>query len=129
MEMEAQLMKVEPQAVKVKSQAIQVEPQDVEVVFRRFYSDIQDCIAQPGGVAAVLYSEDIVSEEVLDKAELLAKPVAERNTAIMRAIRVAIKADHKRVWVLIAALEKYSESAPVAKNMRRALEIHRLAGK
>ena len=120
-------MEVEHQAVEVKSQTIQVEPHGVKKVLRQFYSDIQHCITRPGGVAALLYSEGIVSEEALDEAELSTRPVAERNTAIMRAVRVAINADHKKVWVLIAALEKYSESAPVAKNMRR--EIHRVAGK
>ena len=140
MEVEPLLTKVEPQSLEMKSQEIQhvqvepmqfveVESQSVEVeVFRRFYSDIQDCIAQPEGVAAMLFSEGIVPEEVLGEVEPSTKPCTEKNTAILRAIRVAIKADPKRVWeMLIRALEKYPGSAPVAKKMRATLEIQRVA--
>ena len=70
-----------------------------------------------------------MSEEVLDQAELSTISPSERNAAIMRAVRVAVRADPKKMWVLITVLEKFAESAPLAVKMRGALEIlHKLAG-
>ena len=106
-----------------------VESQTVVVdVLRHFYSDIQECIAHPGDVASSLFSEGVISEGVLGEAELSSKSLSERNAGIMRAIRVAVRADPRRVWVVIAVLEKFAESAPVARRMRGELESHGLSG-
>ena len=97
-------------------------------VLTHFYSDIQLCIAHPGGVASLLISEGVVSEVVLDEAELSSKSLSERNAGILRAIRVAVRAEHKKVWVVIAVLEKFTESAPVARRMRDVLNVYGLSG-
>ena len=115
-------MEVEPQPIEVEPQAVEVE------VLSYFYNDIQECIAQPGGVAVMLFSEGVVSEEVLDQAELFTKSPSEKNAEIMSAVTVAVKANPKRVWILIAVLEKGPKSAPVASRMRGALEIHGVSG-
>ena len=94
---------------------------------RRFYSDIQEAIAHPGRVVAMLYQEGVVSEEVVGKVDDH-KLCSEKNSAIMRAVGAAVRADHKTLWVLIAVLEKFAESAPVASRMRDELRSHGLEG-
>ena len=113
---------VEPQAR--EPQAVQPQAKVVEVL-RQFYSDIQESIAHPRKVASLLVSEAVVSE---DTTEILSKPLSERNAAIMRSIRVAVRADPKKMWVVIAVLEKFTESFPVASKMREVLKRHGLAG-
>ena len=97
-------------------------------VLRRSFSDIQEVIAHPGRVAGMLYQEGIVSEEVVGEVGMPTKPYSEKNAAIMRAVGAAVRADPKRLWVLIAVLEKFAESAPVAGRMRDELRSHGLEG-
>ena len=93
-------------------------------VLRKFYSDITEVIAHPRNVALLLYQEGVVSEEVLDKVIVPAKPSSEKKDAIMRAVSAAVKGDPKKFLVLITALERFAESAPVASRMRDALRAH-----
>ena len=87
-------------------------------VLRRFYSDIQEVIAHPRNTASLLYQEGVISEEVLNK------PSSEQSAAVMRAVSSAVKADPKKFLVLIAVLDRFTESAPVASRMRDALRSH-----
>ena len=96
-------------------------------VLRRFYSNILDVIQHPVGVGTMLFQEAMVSEKV-DKIVTPAKPLLEKNAAIMRAVSAAVRTDAKKLWVLIAVLEKFAESAPVASRMRDKLRSHGLEG-
>ena len=88
-------------------------------VLRRFYSDVQEVIAHPRSAASLLYQEGVISEEVLNT-----EPSSEKNAAIIRAVSAAVKADPKKLLVLIAVLNRFAESAPVASRMRDALRSH-----
>ena len=96
-------------------------------VLMHYDSEIQECIPHHGDIVSLLISEGVVSERVLDRKQLSSKPLSERNADIMHSVRVAVIADPRRMGVLIAVLEKFTESTPVAKKMRGALEIHGLA--
>ena len=97
-----------------------MEPLSIETeVLRRFYSDIQEVMAHPRNTASLLYQEGVISEGVLNT-----EPSSEKNSAIMRAVSAAVKGDRKKLLVLIAVLDKFAESAPVASRMRDALRSH-----
>ena len=94
---------------------------------RRFYNDTQEAIAHPGSVAGMLYQEGVVAERVVSEVNDHGL-CSEKNAAIMRAVGAAVRADPKKLWVLIAVLEQFAESAPVAKRMRDELHSHGLEG-
>ena len=98
-------------------------------VLRGLYSDIQDVIAHPGGVASMLYQEGVVSEEVVGEVVVSTKSYSEKNAAIMRAVGAAVRADPSKLWVVVAVLEKFAESAPVASKLRNELRSLGLEGK
>ena len=98
-------------------------------ILRHFFSDVQDVIAHPRRVASMLYQEGMVSEDVVDEVIVSTKPCSEKNASIMRAVSAAVKADPKKLFVLIAVLEKFPESAPVASKMGDTLCSHGLEGK
>ena len=100
----------------------------VSEIFRRFFCDIQDVIAHPLSTATLLFQEGVISHEVVGDVEASNKALSEKNAAIMRAVRAAVRADSSRLWVLIAVLEKFAESAPVACRMRDELVSHGLEG-
>ena len=97
-------------------------------VLRHFFSDIQNAIAHPGSAASMFYQEGVVSEDVVGEVAASAKPWSEKNASIMRAVGAAVGTDPKILWVLIAVLEKFRESAPIAIRMRDALRSHGLEG-
>ena len=105
-----------------------MEAQSVESdVLRCFYSDTQEAIAHPGSVAATLYQEGVVAEGVVGEVKDRGL-CSEKSATIMRAVGAAVKADPKKLWVLIAVLEKFAESAPVAKRIRDELRSRGLEG-
>ena len=109
--------------------ASKVEPQSVESeVIRSFYNSIQEVIAHPGGVTAMLYQERVVSEGVVDEVVVSNKPCSEKNAAIMRAVGAAVRGDPKKIWILIAVLESFAESISVANRMRDVLRSRGLEG-
>ena len=93
-------------------------------MLRRFYSDISEVIAHRREVALLLFQEGVVAEGVLHDVIVQAKPSSEKKNAIMRAVSAAVRGDPKKFLVLIAVLEKFAESAPVASRMREALRAH-----
>ena len=95
-------------------------------VLRSSYSDIHEAIAYPTKVALRLHQEGVVAEDVLDEVAVATKTLSEKITSIMRAVSAAIKSDPNTIWVLIAVLRKFPESAPVANNMSDALRSHGL---
>ena len=106
-----------------------MEAQSVESeALRCFYNDTQEAIAHPGSVAGMLYQEGVVAEGVVSEVNDRGLCSAEKNAAIMRAIGAAVRTDPKKLWVLIAVLEQFAESAPVAKRMRDELHSHGLEG-
>ena len=103
-----------------------MESQSVESeVLRCFYGDIQEVIANPESVARWLYQEGVVAEGIVGDVNDHGL-CSEKNAAIMRAVSAAIKADPKKLWVLIGVLKKFAESAPVASRMRDELHSHGL---
>ena len=70
----------------------------------------------------MLFEEGVVAQEVVDEVndrELYLN----KKSAIIRAVSVAVTADPRKLWVLIAVLEKFDESAPVASRMRDELHL------
>ena len=107
-----------------------MESQSLESeVLRRFFSNIHETIVQPRDVAFLLYQEGVVSEQVVDEVVVTGKPCSEKNAAVMRAVEAAVKADPKKVWILIGVLEKFAEPAPVASRMREELSSRGIEGK
>ena len=99
-----------------------MDPHVVESeVLRRFYSDIQNVMVHPGGVAAQLFQERVVSEVVVDEVDVSGRTQEEKSVAIMRSVGAAVRGDPANLLVFISVLEKFSESAPVARRMRDAL--------
>ena len=98
-------------------------------VLREFYSDIFEAmasIAHPMWVASLLHKEGMVPDEVLGVMLDSTKPYSVKNAAIMRAISTVVRADPKKLLVLMTVLERFPESAPVARRMRDALRSHEL---
>ena len=89
-------------------------------VLRHFYGDLHEVITDPARVARLLYQEGIVPDHVLHVVNITALPLDQKNATIMDAVRAAVKADPKTLWILIAVLEKI-QSAPLAKRMREKL--------
>ena len=93
-------------------------------VLRRFYYDTQNAIAQNVvGIAALLYQEGVVPEEIDDEAGL-PKPPAERSATIMRNVRAAVKTNPQNFWVLVTVLEKFPVTASLANRMRETMDLH-----
>ena len=98
-------------------------------VLRSFYCDVHDSIAHPRKTALLLFKEGVVSHGVLDDMFDSAKPLGEKTAAIMRAVCAAVIADPERIRVLIAVLEKFAKTAPVASRMRNKLRSLGLQGR
>ena len=96
---------------------------ELEIV-RRFYSDIQNAVMHNiVGIAALLYQEGVVAEEVVDEARL-SKPPAEKTVAILQAVSAAVKIDSKTFWVLLSVLEKFPVTACLANRVKDAVDLH-----
>ena len=99
-------------------------------MLRIYSSDIHETLVHPREAALLLYQEGIFSEEVVDEADnSTKKSVPEKNAAVMKAVRAAVKADRKKLWVLIAVLERFAECAPVASKMKHELRSRGLWGR
>ena len=90
-------------------------------VLRRFYKHIHEVIAHPRDVTLLLFQEGVVSKETLGEVIVETKPISEKNVSIMRAVSSAVKGDPKKLLMLIAVLDRFAESAPVASRMRDGL--------
>ena len=60
-----------------------------------------------------MFQEGVVSEETL--SEVTAGRPAERKAALMRAVMAAVKGECGKLRVVIAVLEKFAESYPLAR--------------
>ena len=94
-------------------------------VLRRFYSQIQEVIEYPTRVAAKLYEKGVVSKDLLRKVD----DREDKSAAIMSSVNTAVRADPKKLWVLIAVLEEFAESDIVASKMRHELDLQGLGEK
>ena len=96
-------------------------------VLRQFYSDIQDAITNPIGVASLLHQEDVVGEVLLDEVSPSNKVRHEEKTAsIMHHVKVAVRVDPKSFWVFLSVLDQFTPSNKVAMRMRQAVDLHAL---
>ena len=96
-------------------------------MLRQFFSDIQKVMVYPVSVVAKLYQEGVVSEDLVNEVDV-SRPYSEKNAAILRAVRAAIRTDPERLWVFIAVLEGFPESAPLGRKMRNELRSRGLEG-
>ena len=81
-------------------------------ILQRHYSDISSVLLHPTEVAGMLFQEGVVSEETL--SEVTAGKPAERRAALMRAVMAAVKGECGKLKVVMAVLEKFAESYPLA---------------
>ena len=97
-------------------------------VLRRFFSDIQKTMVYPVSVAAKLYQEGVVSEDLVGEVVVSTKPCSEKNAAILRAVGAVVGTDPEKLWAFIAVLEEFPASAPLGRKMRDELRSRGLEG-
>ena len=91
-------------------------------VLTRFYSDVQESILNPVGVASLLRQEGIASKDLLD--EVLAKAtLSEKTASIMRHVEAAVRTNAKSFWKFVAVLEQSPPSYAVAGKMKEAMKL------
>ena len=89
-------------------------------VFRHFYSEIE-AVLDPAAVARLLWQGGVLTDAQLDEAEHESTSLAQRKSDIMSAVRKVIRGDSRKIWVLVAALEKFPASCLIARRMREEL--------
>ena len=89
-------------------------------VLRQFYSQIE-AVLEPVEVGRLLWQDGLLTDAQLDNAEQSSTTLEQRRVDIMSAVRRVVRGDPKKLWVLIAAMEKSPASVPVANKMRQAL--------
>ena len=92
-------------------------------VLTRFYSDVQESILNPVGVASLLRQEGIASKDLLDEVSAKATQ-SERTASIMRHVEAAVRTNTKSFWVFVAVLEQSPLSCIVAGKMREVMKLH-----
>ena len=91
-------------------------------VLTRFYSDVQQSILNPIGVASLLLQESIASRDLLDEVSAKATQ-SEKTASIMRHVEAAVRTNAKSFWVFVAVLEQSSPSCTVAGKMKEAMKL------
>ena len=89
-------------------------------VFRHFYSEIE-AVLDPAAVARLLWQGGVLTDAQLDEAEHESTSLAQRKSDIMSAVRKVIRGDSRKIWVLVAALEKFPAACLIARRMRKEL--------
>ena len=98
-----------------------IDPPSAESgVFRHFYSEIE-AVLDPAAVARLLWQGGVLTDAQLDEAEHESTSLAQRKSYIMSAVRKVIRGDSRKIWVLVAALEKFPASCLIARRMREEL--------
>ena len=95
-------------------------PSSESDVFRHFYSEVE-AVLDPAAVARLLWQGGVLTDAQLDEAELTSTSLAQRKSDIMSAVRKVIRGDSRKIWVLVAALEKFPASCLIARRMREEL--------
>ena len=62
-----------------------------------------------------------MTDAQLDEAEHESTSLAQRKSDVMSAVRKVIRGDSRKIWVLVAALEKFPASCLIARRMRKEL--------
>ena len=91
-------------------------------VFTRFYSDVQQSILNPVGVASLLRQEGIASKDLLDEVSAKATQ-SEKTASIMRHVEAAVRTNAKSFWAFVAVLKQSPISCTVAGRMREAMNL------
>ena len=68
-------------------------------------------------VSQLLFSERCISEETLDKIEMLESSPDEKKTTLLSAIRTPVSSDHKKLKVLATVLSKFEETKHLSKTI------------
>ena len=89
-------------------------------VFRCFYSEIE-AVLDPAAVARLLWQGGVLTDAQLDEAEHESTSLSQRKSDIMSAVRKVIRGDSRKIWVLVAVLEKFPASCLIARRMREEL--------
>ena len=92
-------------------------------VFTQFYSDVQESILNPVGVASLLRQEGIAAKDLLDEVSAKATQ-SEKTASIMRHVEAAVRSNAESFWVFVAVLEQTSPpSYTVAGRMKEAMKL------
>ena len=98
-------------------------------ILKRFSSDIQKRMVYPVIVAAKLYEEGVVSEDLVNEVASSTKAGCPDPCAtILSAVGAAVETDPEKLWAFIAVVEEFPAIAPLGRKMRDELRSRRLEG-
>ena len=87
-------------------------------VFTSYSATLLDAISEPGPLAWKLFQERIISDKTLQDVLVPGQSIYKMNSAILDAVRRAIKAKQELLVEFLKALDQQSPADHVATKMR-----------
>ena len=93
--------------------------------FRKCSADLMREIQDPELLAWELYSDDVVSEKVVDEVSVVGLSGVQRKTRLLSAVRDQIAVDPAKFQNLLQALRNQPQLKDVAEKLKTAYESQR----
>ena len=93
--------------------------------FRKCSADLMRGIQDPELLAWELYSDDVVSETVMDKVSVVGLSSVQRKTRLLSTVRVQIATDPTKFQNLLKVLRNKPQLKDVAEKLKTAYESQR----
>ena len=90
--------------------------------FRKCSADLVREIQDPDLLAWELYSNDVISETVMDKVSMVGLSTVQRKTRLLNAVRVQIATDPTKFQNLLKVLRRQPSLQDVAEKLKTAYE-------
>ena len=110
---EPQVLDIEPVLESGSDQDETQQARKAKELLQQHYDTVFHVILYPKKVAMMLYNEEVISDETLDKVTTLKGDVTDRKLELLRAIRVIIGVNHKILKIFASVLKHYTESTKI----------------
>ena len=86
-------------------------------ILQKHYVALSQCLIYPVDITQLLYSAKCISEKTLDEVETLETSTEEKKAILLKALRIAVTFDHKKLKLLYSVLKKFEETNNIAERL------------
>jgi hypothetical protein len=90
-----------------------------DVIFQKYYDTLSQALLYPVDIGQHLYSIGCISEKTLDEVETLESPADHKKRVLLKALKIAVVLDGKKLKLLASVLLKYDETKIIADNLTK----------
>ena len=87
---------------------------EAKEILRDYYAILASSISDPVQVSKDLFQEKVISEQSLREIESCGQTISQKNSALLRCMRMSIPQDHVKLWKFAFFLRNYEETNAVA---------------